>query len=78
MFLACIMYVINKYLSNESILALPVSLVPFNQSCTCRELLSQMYSKLAELGIPCLMRHIIPEFSCLGGYKGNHYYFMQK
>ena len=34
MFLACIMFVINKYLSNEFILALPISLVPFNQSCT--------------------------------------------
>ena len=44
MFLACIMFVINKYLSNESILALPISLVPLNQSY--RKLLSQMYSKL--------------------------------
>ena len=74
MFLACIMFDINKYLSNESFLALPISLVPFNQSC--RKLLSQMYSKLAELGIPCLMRLIFPEFSSLGGYKGTHYYFM--
>ena len=64
MFLACIMFVINKYLSNESILALPISLVPFNQSC--RKLLSQMYSKLVELVIPCLMRLIFPEFSSLG------------
>ena len=51
MFLACIMFVINKYLSNESILALPISLVLFNQSC--RKLLSHMYSKIVELGIPC-------------------------
>ena len=58
------MFVINKYLSDESILALPISLVPFNQFC--RKLLSQMYSKLAELGIPCLMRLIFPEFSSLG------------
>ena len=64
MFLAGIMSVINKYLSNESILALPISLVPFNQSC--RKLLSQMYSKLVKLGIPCLMRLIFPEFSSLG------------
>ena len=64
MFLACIMFVINKYLSNESILAWPISLVPFSQSC--RKLLSQMYSKLEELGIPCLLRLIFPEFSSLG------------
>ena len=63
MFLACIMFVINKYLSNESILALPISLVPFIMSC--RKLLSQVYSKLVELGIPCL-RLIFPEFSSLG------------
>ena len=78
MFLACIMFmfVINKYFSNESILAFPISLVPFNQSC--RKLLSQRYSKLVELNIPCLMRLIFPELSSLGGYKGTHYYFMQK
>ena len=64
MFLACILFVINKYLTNESILALPISLVPFNQSC--RKLLSQMYSKLVELGIPCLMRLIFPELSSQG------------
>ena len=58
------MFVINKYLSNESIVALPISLVPFNQSS--RKLLSQMNSKLVELGIPCLMRLIFPEFSSLG------------
>ena len=58
------MFVINKYLSNESILALPISLVPFNQFS--RKLFSQMYSKPAELGIPCLMRLIFPEFSSLG------------
>ena len=63
MFLACIMFVINKYLSNESVLALPISLVPFNQPC--RKLLSQMYSKLVDLGLP-LMRLIFPEFSSLG------------
>ena len=64
MFLACIMFGINNFLSNESILALPISLVSFNQSC--RKMLSQMYSKFVELGIPCLMRLIFPEFSSLG------------
>ena len=65
---SCLYHVfINKYLSNESSLALPISLVPFNQSYS--KLLFQMYSKLAELGIPCLMRLIYPEFSSLGVIK---------